>query len=188
MTDIILTSECVEPEGTFIRKVRPLIFTVENLQKFWEVAKKFPTLYGKEHLNDAGEFMKLFITEKDGGYSSNGLFWVIDDFVGVFYVTDIRWNLSDALVHYSFFDRRQHGRLKLVREMLKYVFTKYKFERLSAEIPNYTGHVARHFAVDVGFIYEGKKRKAANYKGSKFDVNLYGILPSEVMKNGKPTN
>lgn len=183
-TDIILAVECDEPEGKFIRKVRPLIFTVENLKRFFEVAKQFPTLYGKEVLNDPNEFMRLFLTEDNGQYSANGLFWVIDDFVGVFYITDIRYDLSDALVHYSFFDKRQHGRLKLVREMLKFVFTKYKFERLSAEIPNYTSNVTRHFATDIGFIYEGKKRKSANYKGQKFDVNLYGILPSEVLKNG----
>lgn len=184
-SDVILSVECNEPEGKCIRNVRPLIFTIENLKRFWEVAKQFPTLYGREILDNPEEFIKIFLTEKeDGQYTSDGLFWVVDDFVGVFYITDIRFDLSDALVHYSFFDRRQHGRKQLVQEMIKYVMDKYKFERLSAEIPNYTGSVARHFAVDVGFIYEGKKRKAAHYKGDKFDVNLYGILPSEVKNNG----
>lgn len=185
----VISVECVEPEGTFVRQVRPLIFTVENIKKFWEVAKKYPTLYGKEILADPQEFINIFLTKDDNGnYTSSGLFWVVDDFIGVFYITDIRFDMSDALVHYSFFDRRQKGRVKLVKEMVKYVFNKYKFERLSAEMPNYALPASRHFVVDCGFVYEGKKRKAASYKGDKFDVNLYGILPSEALKNGRTEN
>lgn len=187
--DVILSVECNEPEGKIVRHIRPLIFTEDNLKKFWSVARQFPTLYGREILDDPVEFAKIFITQDEyGKLGSNGLFWVVDDFVGVFYITDIRFDLSDALVHYAFFDRRHHGRHQLVREMLKYVFNQFLFARLSAELPNYTGPQVKHFATDVGFIFEGKKRKAAPYKGTRFDVNLFGILPSEVLGNGPTEN
>lgn len=189
MTDeVILSVECNEPKQTVVRHVRRLNFTPENLKRFWEVAKQFPTLYGREILT-LDDFMNMFFDKNpDGTITSRGLFWVIDDFVGIFYITDIRTDLSDAEVHYSFFDKRQRGREKLVKAMIKYVFDRYKFERLTAEIPNYIGQIPRHFALNVGFYFEGKKRKAAKYKGEKFDVSLYGILPSEVQTNGSTEN
>ncbi len=114
-------------------------------------------------------------------YEARGMVWVVDDFTGVFYVTDIR-DTDDALVHYTFFDRKHNGRLHFVKGMLKYVFEKFKFERLSAEIPNYATPQVRRFAEQLGFIYEGKRRKATTYKGDRFDVNLYGILKTEVLR------
>ena len=120
--------------------------------------------------------------ELDGSVIPNGLFWVIDDFVGVFYINEIDVMNREAHVHYTFFDRRTNGRIKLVKEMMKYVFLKYNFQRLNAPIPLYTSPITRKFCLDLGFYYEGKKRDAAFYKGQWFSVNLYGILRKEVLK------
>jgi RimJ/RimL family protein N-acetyltransferase len=186
-----------EPEGEFKRKVFPLIFTPSNLQKFFDKAKKYPTLYGKELLDDPTQFINLFLSQADGQLSLNGLFWAIadnaelDGLVGVFYMTDIIE--SEALVHYTFFDRRHKGRQPLVKEMLKFAFNKYRFQRLSVEIPLYT--ISKHknqntirFILDCGFFYEGKKRKAAHYRGDWYDVNMYGILRTEALRDGSPKN
>lgn len=168
-------------------KVYPLILTPENLNKFWLKAKEFPTVYGHE-IENIDNFIDLFFPQNpDGTLASSGLFWVVDDFLGVFYLTEITEDggeLVDANAHYTFFDRKHKGRIPLVKEMLKFWFSKYGFNRLSAVIPNYTTPQARHFAMECGMSYEGKKRKSAKYKGEYFDVNLYGILKSEVL-NGK---
>lgn len=159
-------------------------FTPETLQQFWDNAKKFPTIYGHE-VENFDQFINMFFTpDQFGQLTSNGLFWVFNDFTGVFCLTDIKQEdgeLSDANAHYTFFDRRHHGRVPIVKEMLKFWFTKYGFQRLSAQIPNYATPQARHFAQECGMAYEGKRRKAAKYKGEWFDVNLYGILRSEVL-------
>lgn len=183
-----------EPEGKVTRKVFPIIFTLPNLQKFYDKAKKFPTLYGKEIIDSPEEFLKLFVVEYGDTISLNGLFWGICDdeeltnLVGVFYMTDIM--PSEALVHYTFFDRRHKGRQQLVKAMMKYVFEKYKFQRLSVEIPLYT--ISKHrnqntirFILDCGFFYEGKKRKAAYYRGDWYDINMYGILRTEALRDGR---
>lgn len=172
-----------------IRAVYPLVFTPENLQKFWDKARQFPTLYGKEILSNPEEFYSLIMSEElDGSITPNGLFYVIDDFVGVFYLTNIDVMNKEASVHYSFFDRRTNGRHELTKEIIKYVFNKYPFQRLNASIPLYASPETRKFAIDVGFYLEGKKRSAAFYKGQWFSVMLYGILRDEAFRSSQPAS
>lgn len=161
-------------------KVRRMNLSAETLQEFWEHARQYPVIFGKEVLDNPSEFISLFIHNNNGTLEANGLFFVVNDFLGIFYLTDIIPG-EDALAHYTFFDRRHHNREELVRKMLEYVFKRYDFQRLSVQIPNYATPQARHFIQDCGFSYEGKRRKAAFYKNNWFDINLYGILKSEVL-------
>lgn len=183
-SEAIFRLECDEPDGKVTRSVYPLEFTPENIRKFWDRAKMFPSLYGKEILNDERAFAQIFMrTNALDEYELNGLLWVVDDFTGVFYLSDITFDRAmpvDALVHYTFFDKRHKGRAPLVKRMIKYVFDRYKFQRLSAEVPLYTKEHTRHFITNLGFHYEGKRCKSAFYKGDWFDTNLYGILRSGV--------
>lgn len=167
--------------------IYPLVFTPQTIETFWQRAKQFPTIYGYEIAGDINKFIDLFF-ERDaqGNLIPYGLFWVMNpaQFTGVFYLTNIReedGDLVDAHAHYTFFDRRHHGRTELVKQMLKFWFNKYKFQRLSAEIPNYVTPQARHFAMECGMRYEGKRRAAAKYKNEWFSVNLYGILRNEAL-------
>lgn len=171
---------CHEPEGDILRNVRFMTMTPENLKSFWDHSKQFKTLFSAD-VKDFKGFMNLII---DGGAdgltpTSKGLFWVVDDFVGMFYMTKIE--PIDALVHYSFFDRRHKGRHELVFEMLKYVFNRYGFQRLSVEIPMFVTKHTFQFIERIGFKHEGRKRKAASYSNELFDVNLFGILRHEVL-------
>ena len=161
-----------------------LVFTPENTKKFWEQAKQFPTVFGHEIETFDGFIDLFFERNTNGTLVPYGLFWVLNDFTGVFYLTNMReehGQFVDAYAHYTFFDRRHHGRAPLVRGMLKYWFEKYGFQRLSAEIPNYVTPQARHFAQECGMSYEGKRRKSTRYKNEWFDVNLYGVLRTEVL-------
>ncbi len=171
-----------EPEGTITRRVFPLVLTPQNLQTFWDKARHYPIIYGRQVIENVDDFLKIFLVDKGTEYELNGMLWVVDNFVGMFYLSDI--TSTEAYVHYTFFDRRHKGRIPLVREMMKYVFNRYGFQRLNVEIPLYSGEGVRHFIIDCGFIYEGKKRACMPYKGKWFDANLYGILRGEVLKNG----
>lgn len=167
--------------------IYPLVFTPQTIEQFWQRAQQFPTIYGHEIVGDINKFRDLFFeVTPNGELVPYGLFWVMNPatFTGVFYLTNIIEDngvMVDAHAHYTFFDKRHHGRVDLVKEMLKFWFTKYGFQRLSAEIPNYATSQARHFAMECGMSYEGKRRKAAQYKGDWFDVNLYGILRKEAL-------
>ena len=177
----ILSAACHEPEGVIERSVYPLILTPQNIQKFWESAKGFRTIFGDEINGDFKKFCEILMSQEGDNVFSNGLFWVIDDMVGVYYMTHIEAN--DAQIHYSFFDRRHHGRQMLTRRMIQFVFNKYKFRRLTAEIPFFAKGTFE-FVEQVGLKVEGRKRKAAFMDDEWFDTRLYGILKEEATSWG----
>lgn len=176
----ILSVECVEAKSTVTRNVYPMKLTRDNLLLFWEKARKYSTLFSQEIKDDFNKFLDVFIgQEEDGSIVSRGLLWVIDDFVGVFYVTDIRPE-EDALVHFTFFDGRIRGRDELAKRMLKYVFHHYQFRRLSAKAPLFVVPATLHFIERIGFKKEGRKRKSSYYNGEWFDTIHFGILREEI--------
>lgn len=177
--DVVVTELCCEPEGDFIRSVRPMQLTQENLRIFWEKSRQFPTIFSQEVNSDFKKFCELFLSVTDAGrLRSHGLFWVIDDFVGVYYMTNI--TEIDAQVHYTFFDRRHKGRENLTRAMLKHVFDTYGFRRLTVEVPMYVLKHTFGFVYALGFKREGRRRKCAFYKDDWFDATTFGILRSEL--------
>lgn len=180
----VLTCVCEEPEGTVTRQVYPMQLTPDNLRMFWEKSRGFKYIFDKNVNGDFKTFCELFLyAGPNGELCSNGLFWVIDDWVGIFYMTRIRPGL-DAEVHYTFFDRRHKGRIELAKEMLMYVFRKYNFRRLSVEIPLYSTKHAFEFITLVGFKKEGRRRKAVWHNDDWFDVAEFGILKEEALSNG----
>lgn len=180
----VLTVRCKEKQEIIERSVYPMPLTMPALKVFWEKSRQYPTLFTQETRGDFGAFMRMLLHED---MSPKGLFWVVDDFVGVYYLTDMKTQddvLVDAFVHYTFFDGRTRGRVELTRAMIRYVFEKYGFQRFTAEIPLFVKPDAFVFAENVGFVKEGRKRKAVQFDNQWFDVNLFGILQSEVLENG----
>lgn len=170
---------CDEPEGSIERHVYPMALTPENIKTFWDKASQHRVLFTDEINGDFGRFCEVFIGQRDDGKPfSRGLFWRIDDFIGMYYMTEI--SLYDAIVHFTFFDGRYRGRAKLTKEMLSYGFNRYGFRRLSTEIPLYAPRFTFGFVNKLGFKSEGRKRKAVEYKGEWFDIALFGILREEV--------
>lgn len=176
----ILTVVCEEPEGAVERCVYQIALSLDNLKSFWHRAKMHRTLFGEEITEDFTKFVNNLVAEGPDGIVPTGLFWVVDDFVGIYYLTDIEPGV-DALVHYSFFDGRHKGRVDLSKAMIKMAFEKYGFVRLSAHLPLYATPVAFKFVEEVGFKKEGRKRNAVRYKDKWFDTNLYGILREEAV-------
>lgn len=181
----IVSAICDELKGPVSRYVYPLRLSRENIQRFWYQASKFPTVFTDEIKGDFQKFCELFLSsdEETGKIVSHGLFWVVDDFVGIYNLTHI--TEFDAVAHYTFFDRRQTGRQELTREMLRYVFKRFGFRRLSTEVPKYVNKHTVGFVEEVGFKYEGCKRKAAHYKGDWFDVRQFGILREEILTDAE---
>src|SRR4051794_11016225 len=101
---MIMQVECLEPKGPVIRTIEPMIFTEQNLARLWEKVQEHRVLMNDEINGDFKKFVEVFISMDHNVPKANGLVWVIDDFVGVFYMTHI--TAVDALVHYSFFDGR----------------------------------------------------------------------------------
>lgn len=174
-TTPIFSCECAEPSGTVIRHVYPMTLTPHNLERFWEHTKEFKVLFDGEVSGDFKKFCEMFISvEPDySRATSHGLFWRIDDFVGVYYMTHIQ--AHDAQIHYSFFDRRHKGRQSMTRMMIQHVFNRYGFRRLSAEIPYFADGTFK-FIEEVGLNIEGRKRKSVLFDGEWFDARCYSVL------------
>ena len=180
-----VTCLCNEPEGAILREIRQMVLTPENVYKFWEKSRHHPTLFSAEIRNNFEKFLQLFLRDGPDGAVSQGLFWVMDDMVGLFYMTDIQL-MVDCQVHYTFFDGRHHGRVDITREMLRYGFSTFGFRRMTTTVPLYA-YPALKFAEQVGFKQEGRKRAAALYKNKWFDVRYFGILKEEANRNGRIT-
>jgi RimJ/RimL family protein N-acetyltransferase len=158
------------------RSVYELIFTPDNLMRLWEKASQFRALFWEDINGDFKKFLSLIMSQEGSTVKANGLFWVIDDFVGVYYMNNINW--CDAQIHYSFFDKRHSGRHRITRAMIKYVFDNFRAHRLSAEIPRFQQGTFE-FIKQVGLKQEGVKRESVWYKDQWYDVELWSILKSE---------
>lgn len=183
----IFSSVCKERELTVTRYVYPMILTNENLKTFWEKSRSFKFLFNNEIRESFESFINMFATQVEDKIYGTGLFWMIDDFVGVFYITDIIPE-EDCQAHITFFDRRFYGRWNLTRKMLRYLFDKYQFKRISVSLPKYATDSSRKFLVSLGFEYEGRKRKATEFNGERYDVDLFSILAEDINKPVKEKN
>ena len=185
----IFSCICKEPEGDIERFVYPMFLTPENISKFWEKAKQFKVLFQDNINNDFWKFMSVLASQNGDRIISNGLFWMLDDMVGIYYLTHIQEH--DAQIHYTFFDRRHRGRTGITKKMIKYVFSEFNFRRLSAEIPAcltgvaaFISNLGEMHSVDnsekwIGMVQEGRKRSAALMDNEWYDVKCYGILKEE---------
>jgi RimJ/RimL family protein N-acetyltransferase len=181
----ILSSVCNEKEGSVTRHIYPFIHTKESLNRFFEKSKDLKTIFSKEFFGDFETFMSKFFTrDEKGNPVPQGLFWIVDDFIGMFYLTDIYAGI-DASCHYLFFDKKHYGREELTKQMLRYIFDAYKFHRLSVELPNYASQSTRRFIMNIGFSYEGKKRQSNILNNVWYDTNFYGILKQDLALNAK---
>jgi RimJ/RimL family protein N-acetyltransferase len=181
-TEPVTSALCQEPEGDVERFVYPMDLSMDNLRIFWEKSKGFRTVFRDEVNGDFKKFCELFISQDGERLRAHGLFWVIDDFVGVYYMTHL--TEVECEVHYTFFDRRHKGREELTRSMLRYAFETFGFRRMNVEVPLYASRHTFGFTTAIGFRKEGIKRKCIQYKGEWFDATYFGLLREEAL-NGR---
>ncbi len=174
---VIINVKCSEPEGEVVRSVRLANLSIERIQFLWEKLKGFDTLFNDFVKDDYAAFVNHFVMQVDGQPVPTGLLWDVDD-VGIFFLNEIIPHQS-ATAHFLFWDRRFKGREELCVAMLDYAFENYKFQRIKVEVPLYAFHTMD--AVEkLGFVLEGRMRKAILYHDKWFDLNLYSVLPHDL--------
>lgn len=176
---VAFTCLCSEPEGDVLRTVKEFEFNQENLIRLYYQVSKFPTFMGIE-IRNINDMLRFFVTEDSNGtIIPKGLCLVIDDFIGVFWLTDIK-GLHEASVHYTFFDKRHKGRVNLCKEALKFCFNRFKFHRLWTQVP-FTATGVLTFIESLGFVKVGKTRRSTLYKGKFYDTVIYDLLAEEFL-------
>lgn len=183
MSDAVLSALCEEPEGNKLRNVYFLPLSLENLKKLWTKAQNFQTVFGQDVRGDFVKFASLLVEGKSiASLAPSGLFWVVDDFVGIFYLSRIIPHV-EATAHYIFFDKRHKGRENLVMSMMLWAINTFDLQRVNVELPTYVSDNTKYFVEKhLGFKLEGRKRRAVQYRNAWFDVNLYGMLKEEALK------
>lgn len=182
-----LSVECDESSnGKVTRQVRLCKLDTAKIAWLYEKLSPFDTLFDDYIRGDFEDFLRVFLKPlPSGDVEAAALVWEVDD-VGILYLTDIVPGV-EALVHAAFWDRRLNGRENLVREMVKFLFSNFDFNRLTARIGLFSKPTLE-FVERVGFKKEGRLRQATRYKGDWFDVNIYSILREEVENGSEDEN
>lgn len=168
--------DCKEGRRIVNRTVWLMPFSMENLNSLWEKSKEHRILFSDDVNGDFHKFCEVFLSQDaSGNITSNGLVWIVDDFVGVLFMSNIMG--TEASLHFSFFDGRL--RFDISKKMIEYIFDIYDIERLNVEIVPFASKRVFKFIESLGFKREGRKRKALVYKGEKWDLLLYGLLKEE---------
>jgi len=173
----ILDVRCSERDGEVVRTVRLPQLTPRKMQYYWSRLKEFDHIFS-DHTKTFEDFVNIFLYEKNGTFAASGIIWEVDD-VGILFLTNIQPGFA-ALGHFTFWDRKLCGREELMREMLRYLFARFKFHRIYSEHGLYAANSISPFLKRIGFKKEGRKREAVLYKGDWFDVNQFSILEHEV--------
>lgn len=174
---MIFNCDCEEHGRIINRTVWLMDYSIDNLRRLWEKSSEHRILFSDDVNGDFQKFCDVFFSQdrSSGIVFSNGLVWIVDDFVGILFMSQIR--KDEALLHFSFFDGRL--RFDISKKMIDYIFTEYGFNRLNAEIVPFASKRVFSFIERLGFKREGKKRQALLYKDERFDLLLYGLLREE---------
>ena len=175
---IAFTYDCDEPEGIVTRTVRPIEFTPDNLIKLYNQISKFRTFMGKE-IHNLDDMIRFFVSEENGVYKPRGLCMVVDDFVGLFWLSDID-GIFEASVHYTFFDRRHKGRIGLCKKAIEYTFNTFQFHRLTTNVP-VTQPDTIKFVKKLGFVEIGTSRQNRIIRGRYYDTCNFDLLKEEFL-------
>ena len=156
---MVLTFECIEPEGTVMREVRPAVLSFSVLKGYYDKLKEFDTVFNGYVANNIDAFIRSFV-KGDGsdGLAATGIIWEVDD-VGILYLTDISIG-NDAYAHFNFWDRRFKGRENLIRGMMKYIMEEFDLHRINVEVALFAGPWLPSALERIGFVKEGRKREA----------------------------
>ena len=176
----IVTHMCHEPEGDSERSIRLMPLSVNNLEKFWKKAGQYRTLFNEEIRGDFKKFIDVFLYyDVKDQIQTRGLFWVLDDFAGVYYMTRIVPGI-DALVHVNMLDGRFKGREEITKRLLLHVFEKYGFHRLTVQVPVYIKPNGIRFIRNLGVVSEGRVRGLVYYHDKWFDVFSFSTFKDEI--------
>jgi RimJ/RimL family protein N-acetyltransferase len=173
----LFSVECKEKRGTVVRNVYLATFTPEFLRDMWEKQKRFRTLMGRE-IHTFEQFVDFFVTKVGDKITPNGVCLVVDDLVGIFWISDINYP-GYCEVHYTFFDRVLNGRSDLAKRAIKYIFDLWQINCMYVQVAAYADGPLQ-FVQGLGFKREGRLRNRSFYREKYYDVISFSLLKEEL--------
>ena len=173
----VLSVECSERDGTYLRDVTFAPLSVERLKHYWEKMKAYKSIFGTP-IHDIDDFINTFVWSDGKDMQAGGIIYEVDD-VGILSIDNIVVSKMQCNAHLVFWDRKLRGREDLVRQMCEYAFDEFGLRRIVVEIPLHSMPVVK-FVERVGFQKEGRLREAAWHDGEWWDMFMFSLLRSDL--------
>lgn len=161
--------------------VRPLSWTMEKIEKYWELCEPHHIFSSELPAGPAGMFQLV---------TRSGALWfeiydqTLDEVVGLMYLSDFIPNFANTFViqanwHGLVWDAKASPRMDVAKQAIANLMRMLKIHRLQAELPTSRGGALR-VAKRLGFVEEGVMRKARMGDIGWSDIALLSILDEEV--------
>ena len=85
----------------------------------------------------------------------------------------------DALGHFTIWSGKARGKEPLFLEMMRMWMAEFRLHRMSVEVTGHSKGLIRMIE-RLGFQHEGTRREGSIHKGTWIDLEMYGILESEL--------
>lgn len=176
MTQRLLTSKTIIDDGK--NRVMQVPYTRANIVALYRRCRKYRTLFNTELREDISAFASIFLDQHgEDIFDARGIVWAINDLDGMFYITNIQ--PDQATVHFALFKKELRSDFALGKKMLKFLFERFQFQRIAAEVPVYVQPWVFTYVREVGFTNEGRKRRSTRFDDKYFDTEMFSILKAE---------
>jgi len=97
---------------------------------------------------------------------------------GFVYFTDV-CSFDNVQVHAVFFDRMMTDKVIVSKLLIHWMFDRYPIERIEAAIAD-TFYATHRFVQNLGFKYEGTRRRGTMLKGAWVDQKVYSVIREDL--------
>ena len=94
----VLTVECEERDGTYLRNVRFAPLSIERLKHLWERMKGYKILFGSP-IETVDDFIGTFVRTDGSDVWTTSLIWEVDD-VGIIYIDNMKSEYLQCDAHF----------------------------------------------------------------------------------------
>lgn len=149
---------------------------IEKLTELWNVFKEHDVLFTDTILGDLEAFVDILMSPRSVWFEIYSL--EESRPVGVSHISGVIPGY-DAKGHFAVWDGRARKLEGIVLKNILWVMDRYKLHRVSSEIPSYQSGTIR-FVQRLGFKSEGLRREGILRNGAWGDLEMFGLLRSEL--------
>ena len=155
-------------------QVKEMVLSWGKVAALWELMGRFTTLFSDLTRGDFQNFFNVLTQQRTLWFE----IWEGEDLVGMLWLTDMDLTV-DASAHMAFFDRKPAEKKAVVAALIRWVFERYPFHRMSVSVPRMY-HATHRLVEGLGFRREGTKQEAVMIHGKWDDLKLYGLLRAQL--------
>lgn len=152
--------------------------TPHKIQELWIEYSQHDTLFSDYTLGKVEPFLDILFANN----AAVAEIYSVDDEapIGSMMITRVLPNF-DAHAHFTLWNGKARGKEPLFLEMMRLWMGEFNLRRLSTEVTGHSKGVIRMIE-RLGFQHEGTRREGSIHKDVWVDLEMYGILESELQE------